>query len=508
MERHRVTNPSIVPAPARRPTAGPGRQVLQGMLMLVLCAALPAAPVGKGDVYTELGRLSQQKAWRALETAAAAGLREHQDEVGFMRYHLWALREQGKDDAAITAAREYVRRRPREATLRAQLASALGSGGRAALKDEPGRAALLLAEALSYDDTRPHIHNLYGRALLASGQTGPAMEHLEKAAQRFESDEGLRFRLSQAYGAEWKRLKAKRPADGPTLAALAERIARQVEAGRPIRESRWFFRIAAGIFVELRAAHRMTVFFESLKKERPDDSYLFHLTAAYQRRLFDRDPQRFKGHYARAVNDRKIAFFLYERAHPDRPAVSGLLLPLRGTVAVINAVETAYTHYGYNRYCYDFLAADEAGNVKRAGTSGALVTDYIGFGAVLRATASGKVVGVDNHFVDLPIGKQVPDDNNAVRIEHNDGTVSVYLHNKQHSARVREGVGVTAGAPIAETGNSGWTVSPHTHFCVYDRNRVTLPIRFRGVLVQRPGSPAWTPHPGPYEKGWLLRSVE
>ena len=475
-------------------------------LAMLLSVTLVAAPA-KGSIYANLGRLSQQKAWPALEIAARDASDSHPTEMGFMRYHLWALREQRKHEEAAGAARKYLQRLPNEATLRTQLAGALAMAGGAALKKAPAHAAALLSEALQIDPARPHIHKLYGRALLGSGQVTLAMDHLERARLRFPGDEGIRFRLSQSYQAEWRRIRTSpQAAVGTAMLALAQRVSAQVNSALPLKESRFFVRITAGILLELSDGARLDAFFSRLTKEHPQESYTHHLIAGFWRRLYDRDPVRFRRYYDRAVAERYTAIRLYEEQQPARPAAHGLLLPLGGTVTVINAIETTYTHYGYNKYCYDFLVTDAAGSLLRAGTRGESVADYFGFGAQIRTVAPGKVMSVDDGFADLPIGKQVPSDNNEVRIQHANGRVSVYLHNKYHSARVREGQSVESGAPLAETGNSGWTLSPHTHFCLYDANGVSLPVRFQGVQVRRPGSSAWERHPGPYKQGWLLRA--
>lgn len=55
-----------------------------------------------------------------------------------------------------------------------------------------------------------------------------------------------------------------------------------------------------------------------------------------------------------------------------------------------------------------------------------------------------------------------------VRIEHQDGTVSVYGHVDTYS--VREGQKVKAGDQIARMGNRGYSTGPHLHFEVWDAN--------------------------------------
>jgi murein DD-endopeptidase MepM/ murein hydrolase activator NlpD len=53
-----------------------------------------------------------------------------------------------------------------------------------------------------------------------------------------------------------------------------------------------------------------------------------------------------------------------------------------------------------------------------------------------------------------------------VRIQHADGTVSVYGHVDTFS--VREGQQVKAGEQIARMGNRGYSTGPHLHFEIWD----------------------------------------
>ena len=52
-----------------------------------------------------------------------------------------------------------------------------------------------------------------------------------------------------------------------------------------------------------------------------------------------------------------------------------------------------------------------------------------------------------------------------VRIQHDDGTVTVYGHMQDFS--VKEGQRVKAGEQIARTGNRGYSTGPHLHFEVH-----------------------------------------
>jgi murein DD-endopeptidase MepM/ murein hydrolase activator NlpD len=56
---------------------------------------------------------------------------------------------------------------------------------------------------------------------------------------------------------------------------------------------------------------------------------------------------------------------------------------------------------------------------------------------------------------------------NSVSILHEDGTIGEYLHLQRDGVLVEVGQRVTAGTPIARSGNTGYSTWPHLHFGVY-----------------------------------------
>lgn len=70
---------------------------------------------------------------------------------------------------------------------------------------------------------------------------------------------------------------------------------------------------------------------------------------------------------------------------------------------------------------------------------------------------------------------------NYVRILHDDGTHSAYLHLKQGSIKVKAGQQIKAGALLGHSGNTGRSTGPHLHFVVqkhYGDSLVSIPFRF------------------------------
>lgn len=79
-------------------------------------------------------------------------------------------------------------------------------------------------------------------------------------------------------------------------------------------------------------------------------------------------------------------------------------------------------------------------------------------------------------------GGRLPDPaGNHVRILHDDGTHSAYLHLKRGSVQVKPGQQVKSGTLLGQSGNTGRSTGPHLHFVVqkpYGDSMVSIPFRF------------------------------
>ncbi|MFZ6753853.1 M23 family metallopeptidase [Undibacterium sp. Dicai25W] len=106
-------------------------------------------------------------------------------------------------------------------------------------------------------------------------------------------------------------------------------------------------------------------------------------------------------------------------------------------------------------------------------------------GTTVVAARDGIVIENVNQFPDN--GKAEPeykDKANYIRILHDDGTWSLYLHLQRFSSQVAVGQKVTAGTAIASSGNSGFSTEPHLHFALQkneDGSIVSFPIQFKNA---------------------------
>ena len=69
---------------------------------------------------------------------------------------------------------------------------------------------------------------------------------------------------------------------------------------------------------------------------------------------------------------------------------------------------------------------------------------------------------------------------NKVLILHNDGTMAHYVHLDFEGAIVEVGDKVRVGQPIAISGMTGFTTTPHLHLVMYKSGGISIPFYFKG----------------------------
>jgi murein DD-endopeptidase MepM/ murein hydrolase activator NlpD len=143
-------------------------------------------------------------------------------------------------------------------------------------------------------------------------------------------------------------------------------------------------------------------------------------------------------------------------------------LPFDGTwyVSSEHGFLDPHKRYRAEAYAYDFLQIGANGkSFQREGTRN---EDYYAYGKKVLAAKDGTVAFVRSDIVENVPGQTNTNTpgGNVVVIDHGNGRYGYYGHLKPNSINVRVGTRVTAGAPIAEVGNSGDSLEPHLHFHV------------------------------------------
>jgi len=132
---------------------------------------------------------------------------------------------------------------------------------------------------------------------------------------------------------------------------------------------------------------------------------------------------------------------------------------------LIMAVSDSRAHFAHFKHAVDFILPE---------------------GTIILAPKAGMVVDIN---VDSNQGGANPKFNkpkylNYLTIKHSNGEYSQLAHLKHKGALVKKGEKVKQGQPIALSGNTGFSTTPHLHFQVFKLNDSeigweTLKIRFK-----------------------------
>lgn len=103
-------------------------------------------------------------------------------------------------------------------------------------------------------------------------------------------------------------------------------------------------------------------------------------------------------------------------------------------------------------------------------------------GSPISAAREGVVISADDEHDGNGLEKPA----NYIIIRHSDSSFAMYAHIRQFGSRVKKGEYVRQGQIIAESGNVGFSTSPHLHFHVYvlDAGWRSIPITFRDVTIR------------------------
>lgn len=122
-------------------------------------------------------------------------------------------------------------------------------------------------------------------------------------------------------------------------------------------------------------------------------------------------------------------------------------------------------------------------------------------GTNIVAAKSGTVFQIRDGFALSGKSKYFLGKSNSIKIAHEDGSYSFYVHLLEGSLKVKPGDQVVQGQIIARSGNSGYSTRPHLHFAVMrnrDMNVISVPFKFLNSDTNQ----IFTP-----EKGMYLQST-
>ncbi len=172
-----------------------------------------------------------------------------------------------------------------------------------------------------------------------------------------------------------------------------------------------------------------------------------------------------------------------------------LSLPFQGKWSVVWGGDTKELNHHHDvlnqRYAFDFLIRGPDGKTHSGG--GRKNEDYYAFGRELFAPGDGIVTEVIDGVRDNVPGSVNPYSafGNAVFIRHREHEVSVLVHFKQGTIRVRAGDRVAKGQLIGLCGNSGQSYEPHLHYHLQNTEVVQdgtgIKVFFDQVVLEREG---------------------
>lgn len=113
-------------------------------------------------------------------------------------------------------------------------------------------------------------------------------------------------------------------------------------------------------------------------------------------------------------------------------------------------------------------------------------------GTVIHAARGGVVAAVKDTFRRGGVGRRWVGKENALVIQHSDGTYGHYLHLQHKGSLVAPGDTLQQGQPIALSGSTGFSAFPHLHFEVtrgLKKATDEVPVRFvteKGAVFLQP----------------------
>lgn len=203
------------------------------------------------------------------------------------------------------------------------------------------------------------------------------------------------------------------------------------------------------------------------------------MTAPWRRRLLLISIISMKVSFALAETTATIAVDGHRRAPvlPDHDDSYVYRLPYGDleSFAVLQGYGSRFSHRGPEYYTVDFDMPE---------------------GTLVHSAREGTVIRTEDRFEISCVGPECDRFANFVEIRHPDGTIGKYFHLQRGSVLVEPGEQVERGEPIARSGDTGYSTTPHLHFGVYQPTATgeaqSIAVRFAvrdGFIGQpRPGA--------------------
>jgi murein DD-endopeptidase MepM/ murein hydrolase activator NlpD len=146
----------------------------------------------------------------------------------------------------------------------------------------------------------------------------------------------------------------------------------------------------------------------------------------------------------------------------------GYLIPFEGKINIGQGYNSKFSHKLFKEFNFDATYS----------------LDFtLPEGTLILAAREGIVTQVKDDSeinyggTDQNEGQKAAEQANYIEIEHKDGSFTSYYHVKKGSSKVKIGQKVLQGYPIAKSGNTGWSTTPHLDFTAFHKNKSGFAIK-------------------------------
>lgn len=434
-------------------------------------------PLTQSEKITQYMKNSQ---WEQADRELADYIASNPDKDWAYSSHEWVLENLKRYDEAIDIAERGLKKWPDNSKLQNALTRALAAKAET-LPPKQAHSLLLRASSLVSKD---YIDHRLAKSFREMGDYPEAIRRMESGVKKYPNYPYFSDSLPYTRFLYFKQIKETK--DKTKIRNLIAQSLDWLDPQKPLTEQIYYVYIIRFGLRELDDPDYLHQTYATLIKKFKNDPYAydeygFQIYASY-RLYHDFDPKVKE----QAISYRKKAYTIYWQQHQLPSPIRNMDYPMKGAYAVWASFGgSAMTHNGFAHYCYDFAAVNEQGEIFKPGTEGKHLKDYYMWGLPVYSVAAGKVSSVVNGYPDNQPGNY-SDAANTVTIDHGNYR-SFYAHMKQNGIIVEEGEAVKSGQLIGYIGNSGMSVEPHLHYCVYssDDPEITIPYLFKKTKVKK-----------------------